>query len=197
MSFTQLSLDVSLEAILARFLINMLVLFILIRLIYYRFTKKADYLFSLFLLGIVIFFLSSVLETVEIQLGMALGLFAIFAILRFRTINFTVKDMTYVFIVIGVSIINSLANIPPPVLGAITINSIILITALILEYFVLKNSSDSFIVSYNNPELLAPEKESELIRDLSLRTGKKIEKARVKKMDLIKNTIEIEVFYKV
>ena len=113
MSFETLALDNTLRSILIRFFLNLLVLFILIRLIYYKFTRKEEYLFSFFLMGIIIFLLCSLLQTVDIQLGMALGLFAVFAILRFRTINYTAKDMTYIFTVIGISVINSQANIPP------------------------------------------------------------------------------------
>ncbi len=99
-----------------RFAINLLVIFILVGLIYYRFTGKKEYVFSFFLMGIIIFLLCALLQTVNIQLGMALGLFAIFSILRFRTVNFSAKEMTYIFVVIGVSVINSQANIPPPVI---------------------------------------------------------------------------------
>ncbi|MCU0461599.1 MAG: DUF4956 domain-containing protein [Bacteroidales bacterium] len=188
--------EVTLQSILLRFTVNLFVIFILIRVIYYRFTGKAEYLFSYFLLGIVIFFLCSILETVEIQLGMALGLFAIFAILRFRTINYTAKDMTYIFLVIGLSLINSQAKIPPPVIGAAVINSIILVAAFILELFLKNNSLASFVISYDKFDLLNPARESELLQDLSGRTGKKIEKVKIRKMDLIKNSSEIEVFFK-
>ncbi|NSW94472.1 MAG: DUF4956 domain-containing protein, partial [Bacteroidales bacterium] len=73
----------TLWSILARFAINLIVLFILVKGLYYRYSKKEEYLFSFFLMGIMIFFICSILKTVDIQLGMALGLFAIFAILRF------------------------------------------------------------------------------------------------------------------
>jgi len=82
-------------------------------------------------------------RTVNIQLGMALGLFAVFAILRFRTVNYTAKDMTYIFTVIGVSVINSQANISPSLLGALLVNSIIIITAIILELFLKKKFPDT------------------------------------------------------
>lgn len=180
----------------ARFGFNLLVLFVLIRMIYYRFSKKAEYLFSFFLMGIIIFLLCSLLSTVDIHLGMALGLFAIFAILRFRTINYTTKDMTYTFTVIGISVINSQANIPPPVVGALIVNAAILAAALVLELFVRKNSLSTFHFVFNNPAMLNPEVRPQLLKELSLQTGLTIEKVRVIKVDSVKGNAELEVSYR-
>jgi hypothetical protein len=140
MSLEELLLSNTLQGILIRFSFNLAVLFILIRLIYYRFVKKEEYVFSFFLMGTIIFLLVSLLTTVNIQLGMALGLFAVFGILRFRTVNYTAKDMTYIFTIIGISVINSQANIPPPILGGLIVNTIIIIIAIILELFLKKNA---------------------------------------------------------
>lgn len=196
MSFNTLAIEDTLWSILIRFLINLVVLFILVRLIYYRYTKKEEYLFSFFMMGIIIFLICSLLETVDIQLGMALGLFAIFAILRFRTINYTAKDMTYIFSVIGVSLINSQANIPPPVIGAIVVNSIIIISAFVLEIFLQKKALSSHIIIYNNLDFLKPANINELLKDLSLHTGQEIEKVKIRKIDIGKCNAEVEVFYK-
>ena len=125
MSLDSLSVDHTLVSLLIRFFVNLFVLIILIRVIYYRYSRKDEFLFSFLILGIIIFLIVSLLETIEVQMGMALGLFAIFAILRFRTKDLTVKEMTYIFTTIGVSVINSQAHIPPPILGAIVINSLI------------------------------------------------------------------------
>lgn len=196
MSFETIALETNLLTIMIRFFLNLLVLFVLIRLIYYKFTKKEEYVFSFFMMGIVIFLLCSLLQTVDIQLGMALGLFAIFAILRFRTVNYTAKDMTYIFTVIGVSVINSQANIPPPIVGAFVVNSIILITAVLLELFLRKNSLTSITLIYNKPELLNPAFRPELLKELSIKTGQEIEKVRIRKIDIGKGNSELEGFYR-
>jgi hypothetical protein len=196
MPFESIATEDTLVSIMIRFCVNITVLFILIRLIYYRFSKKPEYLFSFFLMGIVIFFICSILETVDIQLGMALGLFAIFAILRFRTVNYTVKDMTYVFTVIGVSVVNSQANITPPVLASITINSVILAGALFLEVFLSKRLLTSQTIIYNKTELLKPDFRNELLKELSDFTGQNIEKVRIVKADVAKCVCELEVFYR-
>lgn len=119
--------------ILLHFFMNLLVLFILIRLIYYRFAKKKGLAFPFFLLGIMIFFMCILLKKVEISLGIGFGLFALFSILRFRTKNLTAKVMSYFVAIIGISAINSLAQFDNPVLGPILINSLILLSILLLE----------------------------------------------------------------
>jgi len=195
MELTTVLLDHSLTGIMIRFFFNLFILFVLIRLIYYRFEKKEEYVFSFFMIGIIIFLLTSLLGTVNIQLGMALGLFAIFAILRFRTVNYTAKDMTYVFTVIGVSVVNSLANIPPPVLGAIIVNSVILITALLLELFLKNKALTQVTIIYYRIQLLGPDRRNELLKDLSGSTGLNVQKVRIRKIDLGKNSAELEVFF--
>lgn len=195
MELTTVLLDHSLTGIMIRFFFNLFILFVLIRLIYYRFEKKEEYVFSFFMIGIIIFLLTSLLGTVNIQLGMALGLFAIFAILRFRTVNYTAKDMTYVFTVIGVSVVNSLANIPPPVLGAIIVNSVILITALLLELFLKNKALTQVTILYYRIQLLGPDRRNELLKYLSGSTGLNVQKVRIRKIDLGKNSAELEVFF--
>jgi hypothetical protein len=140
--------------------------------------------------------LSSLLQTVTIQLGMALGLFAIFGILRFRTVNFTAKDMTYFFVVIGISIINSQANIPPPIIGAIVINSIMIISALLLELFLRKDAFTPVVIVFRKPELLVPEMRKELLKELSEKTGQQIEKIIIRKIDINKGNVELEGYFR-
>jgi hypothetical protein len=196
MILTKIVTEGTLLSILIRFFVNLFVLFILIRLIYYRFTKKEEYVFSFFLVGIIIFLIVSLLVTVDIKIGMALGLFAVFGILRFRTINFTTKDMTYFFTVIGISIVNSQANVPPPVIGAIVVNSIIVLTALILEITLKRTALTSYIISFKKPELLLPSARTELLKELSAHTGHNIEKVVIRKFDITKGNAELEVFFR-
>ncbi len=183
--------------ILIRFAVTLFVLFIVIRLIYYRFSKKDGNAFSFFLMGIMIFLVCILLKTVEIQLGVALGLFAIFAILRFRSRNLALRDMTYFFTILGISVINALASFPYPVRGPILINGIIILSLLILEYaFHKKKTLSSCPLLYDRLELLNPERKKELLSDLSARSGIKIEKASICRIDLTKGQAELEVFYK-
>jgi hypothetical protein len=196
MILNSLVLNDSLWSILIRFLVNLVVLFILIRIIYYRFSKKEELLFSFFLMGIMIFLFCSILETLDIKIGMALGLFAFFSIIRFRTINMSGKDMTYFFTIIGISVINSQANIPPPLVGAILVNSIIIVTAFILEIYIHKEKLKTILIIYDKLELLNPNLIQELLKDISGRTGQKIERIKIHKIDFGKGTAEVDVFFK-
>ncbi len=127
--------------ILLRFCINLVFLIILIRGIYFRYSQKEKFLFTFFMMGITVFFITSMLKSVFIEFGMAVGLFAVFAILRFRTRNFSLKDMSYIFTTIGISVINSLKLVGFPVLGVIIFNSLIVLGAIILEEFTLRNNT--------------------------------------------------------
>ncbi len=132
-------------AIIERFVINLVFLFLLIRVVYYRYSKKPMYAFSYFLMGIVIFILGSMLPIVfnsaVAQLGMAIGLFAIFTILRFRTRNLNIKDMAYIFTVIAISAVNSLEWSEFPMLGIFIFNLIIILSAFILEMLMVRNKN--------------------------------------------------------
>jgi hypothetical protein len=147
-------------------------------------------------MGIMIFLIVSLLETIEIQVGMALGLFAIFAILRFRTRNLSVKDMTYIFTTIGVSVINSQAHIPPPVLGAIIVNTIIILSVYLLEVYLEKRTFSSLVIIYPKLDLLAPNNMKDLLKDLSRHTGQNIEKVKILKMNIGRGNAEVEAFFK-
>jgi len=194
--------------VLIRFLTAILVLFIIIRLIYFRYTKNKRNIFSFFQMGIMIFLVCILLKSVEIQLGIALGLFAIFAIMRFRSQNLSLRQMTYFFTVIGVSVINAMAVYYHPVRGPIVINSIIILSVFLLEKLFNRKVSDKkkekkmkkpfrkTLLLYNRLELLDPGKEGELLSDISSRTNLKIEKTEIKKIDLIKGTAELEIFFK-
>ena len=127
---------------------------------------------------------------------MALGLFAVFGILRFRTVNYTAKDMTYIFTIIGISVINSQANIPPPILGGLVINSIIILIAIILELFLKKNALTRVVVRYNKLKLLNPDLRNELLTDLTARTGLNVEKVRILRINIGKGRAELEVFFR-
>jgi cation transport ATPase len=183
-------------SVLLQLLVTLLVLFIVIRLIYYRYSRNERRVFSFFQMGIMIFLVCILLKTVEIQLGIALGLFAIFAILRFRSRNLSMRDMTYFFTVIGISVINAMATFYNPVRGIIVINSVIILSTFILEIFFNKRAYDTATLIYDRLELLAPEKIQELLSDISSRSCKKVEKVEIKKIDLIKRNAELEISFR-
>lgn len=186
----------SLWNLLIRFGVNLGVLFILVFVIYYRYSKKEEHLFSYFLMGVMIFLICSVLGASDINMGLALGIFAVFAILRFRTVQFSVKDITYVFIIIGISVVNSQAIIQPFIMGAIVVNFSILLLTFLLEVFMKKKSRTNYTVQYSNLDLLKSGRYKELLDDLSVKTGQNIEKAIIQNVNLKNGNAELEIYYK-
>ena len=179
-----------------RLLVALVVLFIVVRLIYYRYSKREGRVFTFMQMGLMIFLVCVLLKTVELQLGMALGLFAIFAIMRFRSSNLSLRDMTYFFTVIGISVINAMASWEAPVRGMLTVNGIIILSVLLLERFFHRDDFTVTTLMYDRLDLLQSARLQELLKDLSERTGEKIEKVEIKKIDLIKKVSEIEISYR-
>ncbi|HAM10112.1 MAG: hypothetical protein A2X05_09445 [Bacteroidetes bacterium GWE2_41_25] len=183
-------------AIIMKFVINLLFIFILVRVIYYRYSRKEELLFTLFLMGIMVFFVNSMMSSVQLDFGFAFGMFAIFAILRFRTNSVSIKDMAYIFTVIGISMMNSLKVFNFPMFGIFVFNIIVLISVYILEEYLLRHKSDSHIITYENLELLKPDKEQKLMKELSQMSGKNIFRIKVQRIDYKRNMAIIEIFYK-
>lgn len=179
-----------------RFVINVIFLIIFIRFVYFRYTKKEKFFFTFFLMGVMVFFLAASLNSVQMQMSMGFGLFAIFAILRFRTRNFSLKDMSYIFTVIGLSTINSLKVVGFPVLGIIIFNIIVIVTAILLEQFSIKYNTTTHSIVYENLELLKDGKKEQLLQDLSSLTGRKVLRAKIEKIDFKKKVARVEIFYK-
>ncbi len=182
--------------ILLRFFINMVFLIILIRGIYFRYSRKEKFLFTFFLMGITVFFITSMLKSVFIEFGMAVGLFAIFAILRFRTRNFSLKDMSYIFTTIGLSVINSLKLAGFPVLGVIIFNLIIVISAVILEKFVMRNSTVVYTIVYEDLELLKTAKKQKLLKEISQLTGKEVCRVKIRNIDYKEKVAILEISHR-
>lgn len=183
-------------SILIRFVMNLVFLLILIRLLYFRYSKKEKFMFTFFLIGITVFFICAMLKDITIGVGMGFGLFAIFSILRFRTRNFSVKDMSYIFTTIGISVINSVNMMEVPIIGYLIINFIIVLSVFILEEHLKTNMFSKYSILYDDLDLLKPGNNQKLIKDLSARTGFKILSVKIRNINLKKNIAELDVFFK-
>jgi hypothetical protein len=178
-----------------RFLFNSIVILIAVRWLYYPATKRKDYLFTYILISVVIFLLCFLLENVKLQLGFALGLFAIFGIIRYRTNSIPIKEMTYLFLVIGVSVINALANKKVSYAELIFTNFSILLVAYLLEkVFLLKHESTKIII-YEKIDLIQANRRAELLKDIEMRTGLKINHIEIGRIDFLRDTVRIKIFY--
>lgn len=179
-----------------RFLLNTGVLMLLVRWIYYSTARRKDYLFTYMLIGSIVFLLCFLLGSVKLQIGFALGLFAIFGIMRFRTSQMPIKEMTYLFLVIALSVINALANEKISLLELLFPNLVILFMTLGFEKFWRLPHQSIKEVVYEKIELIRPEKRQELIADLTQRTGiSNIRKVEIGRIDLLKDICILRVYY--
>ena len=159
---------------LIRFGFFMLMLFFIVYFLYYRKTHRRDYFFTLVLLSVSIFFLIYLLGSVKVKIGFALGLFAIFGVLRYRTETIPVREMSYMFGVISLSVINALAD-SLSVVELLVPNLAIALLIWAFETFVLKRNIASKLILYDRIELITPERRQELLEDLHT-NGKKSRK---------------------
>ena len=182
-----------------RFLINFTALTALIRGSYYSFSKKADYVFTFFLVGTVVFFLCFTLKKYEIDLGLALGLFAIFGILRYRTDPLKVREMTYLFIVIGLSVINALSNKKMSYIEILTANAVVILMAYYLDrYWSLQSRqrTASKDILYQSLEYIKPDQHEILKKDLEDKLGFEILKVEIGQIDFEKQNVKVKIRYK-
>jgi len=142
-----------------------------------------------------IFLLVFLLSNVKLQMGFALGLFAIFRIIRYRTDAVPIKELTYLFATIGISVINALANKKVSYAELITTNLIILGLIYGIEKVWLLKSEFCKLVIYEKIELIKQDKHDELMADLQQRTGLKINRIEIGKIDFLKDVAEISIFY--
>lgn len=181
--------------LLIRFGINFGFIFVLIRFIYYPAAKRKDFLFTYFLIGITIFLLCFMLENVNLEMGLALGLFAIFGIIRYRTDPIPIKEMTYLFIVIAMSVMNALVNKRISISEMVFANGVILVATYGLEKIWLLRHESQKVVLYENIELIRKGRREDLIADLSERTGININRIEIGRIDFLRDTALIKIYY--
>ncbi len=181
--------------LLIRLGINLFFMTILIRVLYYTKTRRKDYLFTYYLIGTITFFLCFGLMQMDIDTGMGLGLFAIFGIIRYRTDAIEIKEMTYLFMVIGISVVNALASNELSIseVGVINI-TVVLLTYLLENVWLMKHETRKTI-NYERIDLIKPENQDLLKADLEKRTGLSINRVEVGKIDFLNDTALIRIYY--
>ena len=185
----------SLWQMLFRFAINLVFCWIIIALFYYKKSKRRDYYFTFMMFSITIFFLIFLMDNVKVQIGFALGLFAIFGMIRYRTESIPIREMTYLFVVIGISVINGLA-MSVSYTELILTNLLILLAVWIFEQAKWKRRVDTKIVLYEKIELVKAGREKELMEDLKARTGLDIINVEVGHINFLKDVAYLRVHYK-
>ena len=178
------------------FLINLAAIMIVVRWLYYPKCKRGEFFFTYVLIAISTFMLIYVLGDVKLKAGIALGLFAIFSIIRYRTEQVAIREMTYLFIIIALSAINGLTVSELSMGEVLMINLLFILSIWICESKVLISHYSYKVIKYDNVNLITPDKREELIADLEKRTGLKIEKVEVGSIDFLKDAAIVKMYYK-
>lgn len=181
--------------LLFRFALNMFFIVIIIRYIYYRKTSNKDYLFTYLAISVISFMICFALKKFNIDTGMGLGLFAIFGIIRYRTDTVRIREMSYLFIAIGLSVINALAGKQLSLVELLFINGIVTLMVLGLEYWWLMKQETVKTIIYEKIENIKPENAVAMKADLELRTGLKIVRFEVGKIDFLKDTAQVKIYF--
>ena len=183
-----------LSELLIRFLLNTAVIAFIVRVFYYPKSKRRDYFVTFILISISVFLLIFLMGGVKLKVGFALGLFAIFGIIRYRTESVPIREMTYLFLIIAISAINGLAT-SISYLELLATNLLFIVSLWALESNRWVKHVASKLVMYDNINLITPEKEPELIEDLKKRTGLDILRVEVGAIDFSKDTAMVKVYY--
>lgn len=181
--------------LLVRSAFNFLIVGYIVRYLYYPATKNKDYLFTYLLISVTVFFLCFLLENVKLELGFALGLFAIFGIIRYRTDPIPIKEMTYLFIIIGISVMNALVNKKISHAEVVFTNLIFIALTYGLEKIWLLKHESRKNITFEKIELIVPERRQELLEDLKQRTGLDITRVEVKSIDFLRDTAQLRIFF--
>ena len=180
--------------LLFRFVFNFIVVGIIIHFFYYPKSKRRDYYFTFTLISISVFFLIFLLGSVKLKIGFALGIFAIFAIIRYRTESVPIREMTYLFTITALSVINAL-SIQVGLTEMLVTNAIFLLVTCLLESERWLKHTSSKLILYDRIQLITPDKREELIADLSARTGLHIQKIEIGHIDFLRDAAFIKVYY--
>lgn len=175
----------------ARLIIHAITLIAVVRFIYFPDYKNRDFAFSYIMFSSVVFLITFFLKSAEISLGFTFGLFAVFAILRYRTETISTKEMTFLFIVIGVAMLNAVSTLTA--FELVLVNGIILLLTFGAQSKYFLNAAQQKIVQYERIDLIQRGREAELLADLRERTGLSVSAAEVVSIDLVRDTAVLKI----
>jgi len=176
-----------------RLAVDLFSVFVLIRFIYYPSYKTREFFFTFFIFNLIIFLVTYMMNKVEMSIGAAFGLFAVFGILRYRTEDISIKDMSYLFLCIAVGLITAVAKGGWDEL--LLINAIIIVVTLLLETNLIIKKENGKTVQYENIEMIKPENHQKLLEDLRNRTGYDIHRFNIVKIDFLRDIAQIRIYY--
>ncbi len=176
-----------------RFCIDIFSIFVLIRIVYFSKNRKSEFFFTFITFNILIFLIASILNKVDMNMGAAFGLFAVFSMLRYRTEGLSMKDMTYLFLVIGMGLITAVLVGEWWVI--LSLNLVLIGITYILESNIFIRKELSQAIQYENIELIHPSRRAELIADLEERTGFTINHVTISEINFLRDTAMVTVYY--
>lgn len=186
--------------LLARLLIDFTAVFLLIRFVYFKIYHRRELFFTFFIFNLVIFLICFLLNKVDLSMGAAFGLFAVFSMLRYRTEDISIKDMSYLFLVIAMGLINAVTKIKDAsdgyeylFLGII--NGVIILLAFLLESKILFKKEAVKTITYDNIELVHTNNQQALMEDIKKRTGINVTRISISKIDFLKDAAQVKVYY--
>jgi hypothetical protein len=183
-----------------RLLIDLTSVFILVRFIYYPIYKHRELFFTYFIFNIIIFLISFLLNKVDLSMGAAFGLFAVFSMLRYKTEEIAIKDMTYLFLTIAIGLVSAVTKVKDTednieYLFLIGINAVVLLITYLLESNIFMKKENVKIIMYENIELIKADRKEELLADIKLRSGFNVHRYSINKIDFLKDAAQIKIYY--
>ena len=183
-----------------RLLIDVFSVFLLVRFVYFPAYRKKELFFTFFSFNVVIFLICFLLNKVDLSMGAAFGLFAVFSMLRYKTEDIDLKDMTYLFLVIAMGLISAIVKLKDVTdhleyLFLFIINAFLIILAMILENKWFSRMELVKVVYYDNVDLIHADRQAELIADIKLRTGINVHRVEIQKIDFLRDSATVKVFY--
>ncbi len=175
--------------------LNLVVAYSIIHFVYQPTRKDSEYLFTFMVFNPLIFFVCHLFSKVDLSIGFAFGLFAVFSILRYRTTQIQVKEMTYMFIVISVAVINALATKKVSYTELLFTNFFIIFITYLLEKYTSNSGVNMQIIRYEIIENIKPENEALLLEDLKRRIGKEVIRYEIIEADYIRDSARLRVFH--
>ena len=179
------------------FLFNFLVTWVIVYFIYYRVSRRRDYYSTFMLFSSAMFLLLWLMQILDIQTGFVLGLFAIFGMIRYRTETVPIREMTYLFIIIAISVINSLSLKADNLAWyqLLFANLLFILLTFAFDLWSNRSKTSTKIVLYEKIENIVPEKRAELMQDLRQRTGLDIQKIEIGHIDFLRDVAYIKITY--
>lgn len=201
----------SLGELAIRFILNLLVCWVIVQFFYYRKSRRRDYYFTFMAFSSAMLMLLYIMGNVEVGVGLTLGLFAIFGVIRYRTETVPIREMTYLFVIIALAAVNGLAPIEKLVGAAsadphyelswsavgltVLVNALIVCLIWVLESERLLKHTSTKLILYDRIEMIVPERRAELVADLEKRTGLKVDNLEIGHIDFLRDAAFIKIYY--